>query len=107
MLLVNNQPIKFFKFSGGEIQVNIGKVQEERVILTWKPANSDDIMLLLLAVNALQAEGFTDIILDVLYMPYARQDRVCAKGEAFSLQVMVKLLDSLEISDIRFWDLLI
>lgn len=105
MLLLNNQPIKWFVFSGGEIQVNVEQCDTERAVLTWKPNHASDIMLLLLTVNALQHQGCRDIIVDVLYMPYARQDRVCAPGEAYSLEVMVKLLDDMNVSDIRFWDL--
>ena len=105
MLLLNGQQVKGFKFSGGELQIRLPEVQTEGVILAWKPTCADDIMELLLTVNALKHEGITDIDLDVLYLPYARQDRVCAKGEAFSLEVIVKILDSLEVSMIRLWDI--
>lgn len=105
MLLLNNQPIKHFTFSGGEIQVNVGDLDTERAVLTWKPKSVYDIMQLLLTVNALKHAGCRDIIVDCLYLPYARQDRVCAPGEAFSLEVMVKLLDDMDCCDIRFWDL--
>lgn len=105
MLLLNNQPIDFFRFSGGELQVNVDHCDTERATLTWKPKTCDDIILLALTVNALQEKGLRDIIIDCLYLPYARQDRVCAPGEAHSLKFMVNLLDSLNVSDIRFWDI--
>ncbi len=105
MLLLNGQPINYFHFSGGEIQVKLPEViQEERVTLTWNPSQSDHIILLGLTVNALVNAGIYDIDLDVLYLPYARQDRVCAKGEAFSLKFICKFLDSLDVSGIRIWD---
>ncbi|MCP5961102.1 hypothetical protein NL379_28225, partial [Klebsiella pneumoniae] len=31
--------------------------------------------------------------LEIPYFPYARQDRICAVGQAFSLDVMTKLLN--------------
>lgn len=105
MLLLNNQPIKHFNFPGGEIQVNLQQCETERAVLTWKPTQPSDIILLLLTVNALNHQGCRDIIIDVLYLPYARQDRVCAPGESYSLEVIVQLLDGLNVSDIRFWDL--
>lgn len=105
MLLLNNIPVKNFTFSGGEIQVNVDQLDNERAVLTWKPTQASDIMLLLLTVNALQHQGCRDIIVDVLYLPYARQDRVCSPGEAFSLEVIVKLLDDINVANIRFWDL--
>lgn len=46
----------------------------------------------LLLENILLTQGLT-IDLEVPYFPYARQDRICAVGQAFSLDVMTKLLN--------------
>jgi len=106
MLLINDKPINYFKFPGGELQVKLPDFIEcERVELTWLPTNSEDIMLLLLAANALKHYGIYDIHLDCLYLPYARQDRVCNPGEAFSLELICKLLDGCGFAGINFWDL--
>lgn len=105
MLLLNNQPIKYFYFSGGEIQVKLPSIiKSERVILTWKPTKPDHIILLGLTVNALQEAGITDIDLDILYLPYARQDRVCSSGEAHSLKMIWEFLEGLKVSVIRIYD---
>lgn len=106
-LIMNQEPIEWFKFSGGEIQVKlpIKKGETFPVRLTWKPNSEVDIMLLLLTVDALKQHGFEDISLTVLYMPYARQDRVCAEGEAYSYQVMQQLIANLKLKKITFYDL--
>lgn len=105
MLLLNNQPIDYFIFSGGEFQVKLPhKIDAERPILTWKPTDASEITLLALAVNALQNMGVWDIDLDVLYLPYARQDRVCSPGESNSLEVICRFLDGLNLTTIRIWD---
>jgi ribose-phosphate pyrophosphokinase len=105
MLLLNNQPIDHFLFSGGEFQVKLPhKIDTERAILTWKPIDASEITFLALAVNALKHMGIWDIDLDVLYLPYARQDRVCSPGEAHSLEVMCHFLDNLGLTTIRIWD---
>jgi ribose-phosphate pyrophosphokinase len=105
MLLLNNRPIDHFIFPGGEIQVRLPeKIDSERVILTWKPINASEIMFLQLVVNALNHAGITDIDLDVLYLPYARQDRVCQPGQALSLEVICEVLNQLEVKFMRFWD---
>lgn len=106
MLLLNQVPIDYFLFSGGELQVKLPeKMESERVVLTWLPTKPEHIMLLSLTVNALTEAGIDDIDLDILYLPYARQDRVCAPGEAFSLKVICKLLDDLDVACIRIWDI--
>ena len=94
MLLLNRQPIDYFMFSGGEIQVKLPPhIDTEAVILTWKPTNAAEITFLALTVNALKNAGIWDIDLDVLYLPYARQDRVCSPGEANSLAFICKFLE--------------
>ena len=61
--------------------------------------NSDDIMELFLILDALKdySEGikYTHIYLQLFYLPYARQDRVCNEGECFSLKTFIKLLGSI------------
>lgn len=105
MLQVNGQHISYFTFPGGELQVQLPEfIKSERVVIKWKPKNAADVMLLLLTVDALRRANISDIDLEVLYLPYARQDRVCAPGEAFSLSVICKILDSLNVSTIRLWD---
>lgn len=105
MLLLNNQRVKYFIFSGGEIQVKLPEPTERgTAFLTWKPNQTSDIMLLLLTVNALRHQGINDIQLEILYLPYARQDRVCAAGEAFSLEVIIQLIDSIKFSAIELHD---
>lgn len=105
MLQVNGQQISYFTFPGGELQVHLPEfIKSERVVIKWKPKHSTDVMLLLLTVDALHCAKITDIDLEVIYLPYARQDRVCAPGEAFSLSVICRLLDFLDVTTIRLWD---
>jgi len=103
MLLINDKPVNYFYFPAGEIQVRLPEIGTERVILTSLPKSSDDIMLIMLVVNALNNQGITDIDLDLLYLPYARQDRVCSQGEAFSIQVMADILNWLPVN-VRLYD---
>lgn len=105
MLLLNNEPIDYFLFSGGEFQLKLPhKIEEERAILKWKPVDASEITFLALAVSALKNMGVWDIDLDILYLPYARQDRVCSPGEAHSLEVICSFLDKLGLTTIRIWD---
>lgn len=105
MLLLNDKPISYFTFPGGEINVRLPeKIEEERIVLTWKPKEAFDIPLLMMTVSALKNNGYNDIDIDILYLPYARQDRVCNPGEAFSLEAICNFISSLGFSTIRLWD---
>lgn len=106
MLLLNDIPVPHFYFPGGEIQIRLPQeISTEEVTLTWLPKNPSDVMLLMMTVNALKHRGIFDINLNCLYLPYGRQDRVCSDGEAFSLEVICSMLETLKLTVIRFWDL--
>ena len=62
-------------------------------VITMQFKGSDDLIDLMLLTNAIRElrTGAT-IILVANYFPYARQDRVMTKGEAFSLKVIVDMI---------------
>lgn len=97
-----------FIFNGGEVHIrlnqNIDYSKIDRVLITHRIKSSDDIMQILLAVDALYELGINDIDLFIPYLPYARQDRVCVKGEAFSAKVMAGLLNSCNFNKVIIVD---
>lgn len=97
-----------FQFPGGEIQVRIENYVEKFAPYTTIKAylySSDDIMTLLLTVDALRRRlSKTRINLIIPYFPYARQDRVCSLGEAFSLEVMANLINGLNAQEVVVYD---
>lgn len=107
MIEINGIPHeKFFKFPAGEIHVGLTE-QIQHTVNTHVFANiktSDDIMELLLVCNALRHHGVKNIDLTIPYVPYARQDRVCADGESFSIQVMTDLINSIGASRVSIFD---
>lgn len=100
---------KCFKFSGGELNF---KLQEEfldyskvdRVVITHRVNSSDDLMKILMAVDALRLEGIRRFDLIMPYIPYARQDRKCDTGEAFSLKVFTKIINSVGFESVLVLD---
>ncbi|MGO3344137.1 MAG: ribose-phosphate diphosphokinase [Marinomonas sp.] len=96
-------------FSGGERHVQLSSLPEQVPLFISIKAylnNSDDIFDLLLVTNALEnhyKQPLT-LYLEIPYLPYARQDRVCSPGQAFSLQLMAKIINSLNIDALTVWD---
>lgn len=92
----------FFVFSGGEEHIKINndicRVNPNDVNLLKIDAflkNSSDVMRLLMLTDALRRIYLNaEIELELPYIPYSRQDRVCNYGEAFSLKVFANLLNS-------------
>ena len=94
------------KFPGGEIRVKLDESVIGAAIVRIKAVllNSDDIMTLVMIVDALRESGTRDIHLTMPYIPYARQDRVCNKGEAFSIRAFAKIINSLAFTHVYVWD---
>lgn len=86
---------KSFTFSAGEIQVRLPDLSGfDSLIIESKYPSSQDLMEIFLVYNALHHglsfEGSVTLFLP--YLPYSRQDRVCYRGEAFSLSVLAQLI---------------
>ncbi|MCU4640509.1 phosphoribosyltransferase family protein [Acinetobacter courvalinii] len=92
-----NVPIEFLQFSGGErhIQLQAELLNQLTADTQIKASlqNSADVMDYLLLENVLLQQG-TGLSVEIPYFPYARQDRICAQGQAFSLDLMTRLLNS-------------
>jgi len=95
-------------FSAGEVHVNISNylpLEDDHYTIMATIKNSDDLMKLLLLEDAIRNElGDYELHLNIPYVPYARQDRVCAKGDAFSLSVFARMVNSCNFTSVSVLD---
>lgn len=98
--------VKFHTFSGGEEHVNITlpNNSDNSIRVYARIHGSGELMRLLLVTDALKREGFRDIELIMPYIPYARQDRVCQRGDAFSLKVFANLINTQQYASVTVAD---
>lgn len=100
---------KEFTFPAGEVSIKLNnnygyfEYGGENTILA-RIQNSDDLFKLALLKDALGRMDKNPINLFLPYVPYARQDRVCDKGEAFSLKVFANFLNSLQFNKVTAVD---
>lgn len=82
-------------FSGGEVGVRVGLEHRDRPArIEARLRSANDVLELLSVWDALKrGRGVSDVELWVPYFPYARQDRVCAEGEALGASVMAGLIN--------------
>jgi ribose-phosphate pyrophosphokinase len=98
------QSVKSWTFPGGERNV---RLEDDKF---WKPGavasitcdykGSDDLVDLILLVNALRHGGISKISLNIPYFPFARQDRVMVGGEAHALQAVVQVINMLNFTQV-------
>jgi len=96
-------------FSGGERHIQLeglSAANVQDVTIRARVSCSDDMIDVLLAENALRNKfgAGLKLNLELPYLPYARQDRVCAPGQAFSLKVFTNLLKLLRLTSLVTWD---
>lgn len=98
--------LRSFNFSGGECQVSVAHIPlNDHVEISAFLNNSDEIMRLILTVDAVRRiNPKVTIELVIPYFPYARQDRVCNPGEAFSAAVMASLINNLHCNSVTIED---
>jgi len=84
------------KFPDGEIYVKINsEVKNQDCVVIQSVRSSDNLMEMLLFLDALKDQGAREVVAVMPYMAYSRQDKVFTKGEALSAKTVLKLVDEL------------
>lgn len=103
--------VKNFLFPGGEVGIQLDDfnlkyhtTNAKFQTIVARIQDSNDIMRLLNVTDALRRLNTLPIHLFMPYVPYSRQDRACNKGEAFSLGVFAKLINSQNYESITICD---
>lgn len=107
----HNVDLKVFKFPAGESGLQIQdralgyNTVNPAINITMNWESNDDLINLALAVDAARREyPGLEIALTIPYFPYARQDRVCNKGESHSLKVVCNFVNSLNAERVYVTD---
>jgi ribose-phosphate pyrophosphokinase len=90
-------------FGGGEKHVKILEDVDSAIISVFFE-NDSDLVTLLMYVDSLKRMGCKQMFLEIAYFPGARQDRVCARGEALSVKVYADLINSMNFQWVKIFD---
>jgi len=100
-----------FTFPGGELSVRIDPdcfnfKHKSDWTIDFRPSTPSEVFELVLVKDALENLicRESSINLFMPYIPYARQDRICNKGEAFSLKVFTKFINGLGFKNVTVLD---
>lgn len=104
-MIITNLPHNTFAFPVGELQVTIEPAGSfDRLNVNLRFEKSDDIVELMLLVDAASRAGYPAGTLTMPYVPFSRQDRVNARGESLSLAVFANLINSLNFQRVIIHD---
>ncbi len=101
-------PVEVFVFPDGErrIKLNERVVDDDTIVVqsTATPVDNSYTELFFI-IDALKRSGARSVTVVMPYVGYQRQDHVFRDGEAVSLKVMIKILESLKVDRIITLDL--
>lgn len=103
---------KSFTFSGGEVSVKLDPAETSFIFESPLPfhinariSTASHIIELVMLVDAInRAFSNPDIHLLCPYLPYARQDRVCAPGESLSIRPFCDIINPLNFKSVTVHD---
>ena len=91
-------------FPCGEAHIRVEGLNEGPISISWFYENDAEVLELLFLVDAIKREGRAIDELFIPYFPFARQDRVAVKGEAFTLKVVANLINSIQAKKVVIID---
>lgn len=94
MIIPNGFKYNRFNFPVGEMHINITYSERKEVSIFFKFEKNEDLIELLLVVDALKRYNLNLDFIEMNYVPFSRQDRVANYGDCFSLKVFADLINS-------------
>ncbi len=104
MIKCNGKQININHFPDGTLLIKELAPKTEKVVLTWLYENNEEMVALYFLTNHLKAKGVNDIELNMPYIPNARQDRVKAPEDVFTLKYFAQMINSLGFSKVTVLD---
>ncbi len=104
MLRYNNKKVELNHFPDGTLLIKEVVAEAECATITWLFENNEEMVALYFLTNHLRAKGVKDIVLEMPYIPNARQDRVKAPEDVFTLKYFAQFLNALKFSRVVVWD---
>lgn len=98
---------KHWNFPAGEVGVQLVDPPDNLstpICLTLQGAASEDIMRLMMEIDAYRQAGYFNINLYLPYVPYGRQDRVTSPGTNFGLAAFCSILKTAKLHEILIVD---
>ncbi len=108
MIWLNDKLITVKHFPDGTLLLkeNIKELvgEEETVVLRWNYEDNEELIALYFLTCHIKSKGYENIVLNMPYIPNARQDRVKSEEDVFTLKYFAQLINSLGFSKIKVLD---
>ena len=104
MIKVNGKRVAYSHFPDGTLRLSQELPKDEEVTITWMFENNEELLVLYFLNCHLKAQGGKQIILQMPYLPNARQDRVKHKEDVFTLKYFANIINAMNFCKVRVLD---
>ena len=104
MIQINGKTVTLNHFPDGTLLIKELAPETEKVVVTWLYENNEEMVALYFLANHLKAKGVKNMELNMPYIPNARQDRVKAPEDVFTLKYFAQMINSLGFSKVTVLD---
>lgn len=104
MIKINDKQVDLKHFPDGTLLLKELAPETGKVILSWFFENNEELVALYFLTKHLQAKGITNIELKLPYIPNARQDRVKAEEDVFTLKYFAQMINGLNFRRVTVLD---
>lgn len=103
MIKLNGKQVEIKHFPDGTLLMK-EDVPEQTAVVTWLYENNEEFLALVFLTRHLQSKGIQSIELQLPYIPNARQDRVKAPEDIFTLKYFAEMINSLNYTRVTVLD---
>ena len=103
MIQYNGKKVELNHFPDGTLLMK-ETVTEKEIVLRWNFENNEEMVALYFLVKHFRAQGVKRLMLELPYIPNARQDRVKTPEDIFTLKYFAELINSLEFTKVTVLD---
>lgn len=103
MIQLNGKQIEIKYFPDGTLLMK-EEAPEGAAVVTWLYENNEELLALVFLTRHLQSKGVQEITLQLPYIPNARQDRVKAPEDIFTLKYFAEMINSLNFTKVTVLD---
>ncbi len=104
MIQYNGRTVELNRFPDGTLLLKENAEETNEAVLCWQFENNEEMVALYFLTKHLQAKGVARIVLELPYIPNARQDRVKKPEDVFTLKYFAEFINSLGFAEVVVLD---
>lgn len=104
MIRYNGKPVELNHFPDGTFLIKETVTEKEEAVIRWNFENNEEMVALYFLAKHLRAQGVKRLVLDLPYIPNARQDRVKKPEDVFTLKYFAEFINSLGFAEVIVLD---